>query len=74
MSSPADGRTMLWRTSLLPNLPAVRLGARRKACALFVPGSLRCDYDGCSLHARVLVPADQRDRLEHLCRYVAQPT
>ena len=26
-----------------------------------------------SLHAQVLVPAGQRERLEHLCRYVARP-
>ncbi len=38
-----------------------------------VPGSLRFDHEGFSLHARVLVPKGRRERLEHLCRYVARP-
>ena len=35
--------------------------------------SLCCDDEGLSLQARVCVPAGQRERLEHLCRYVARP-
>ena len=53
--------------------PALRLGARREVNKPFVPGALCCDYEGFSLHAQVLVPQGQRDRLEHLCRYVARP-
>jgi hypothetical protein len=54
-------------------LPVARLGRRSDVRAQFVPGSLCCDHEGFSLHARVLVPASQRDRLEHLCRHVARP-
>ena len=36
-------------------------------------GSLCADHEGFSLHAQVLVPEGQRERLEHLCRYVARP-
>ncbi len=36
-------------------------------------GSLYFDHEGFSLHAQVLVPQGQRERLEHLCRYVARP-
>ena len=53
--------------------PALRLGARREFRKPFVPGSLCSDYEGFSLHAQVLVPQGQRERLEHLCRYVARP-
>ena len=53
--------------------PMARLGRRSDVRAQFVPGSLCCDHEGFSLHAKVLVPAGQRDRLEHLCRYVARP-
>jgi len=35
--------------------------------------SRACDDEGFSLHAQVCVPAGQRERLEHLCRYVARP-
>ncbi len=41
--------------------------------ARFVPGTLCAEVDGFSLHAGVLVPAHDRDRLEHLCRYIARP-
>ncbi len=53
--------------------PALRLGRRREVRRPFVPGSLCSDYEGFSLHAQVLVPAGERERLEHLCRYVARP-
>lgn len=39
----------------------------------FEPGSLCATLDGFSLHARVLVDAHERERLEHLCRYVMRP-
>ena len=53
--------------------PALRLGARREFRKPLVPGSLCSDCEGFSLHAQVLVPQGQRERLEHLCRYVARP-
>ncbi|MCP3915253.1 MAG: IS91 family transposase, partial [bacterium] len=40
---------------------------------LLIPGQLCCDVDGFSLHAKVEVGADDRERLERLCRYVARP-
>jgi hypothetical protein len=36
-------------------------------------GELCCDVDGFSLHAKILVEAHQRERLEQLCRYVTRP-
>ena len=53
--------------------PVARLGTRREFRKPLVPGSLCSDYEGFSLHAQVLAPAGQRERLEHLCRYVARP-
>ncbi len=38
-----------------------------------LPGSLCADLDGFSLHAKVLVPAGELERLEHLCLYVTRP-
>ncbi|MCC7014815.1 MAG: transposase [Planctomycetes bacterium] len=37
------------------------------------PCSLCADIDGFSLHANVLVPAGELERLERLCRYVTRP-
>ena len=34
---------------------------------------LSAELDGFSLHAAVRVPAGERSRLEHLCRYVSRP-
>lgn len=53
--------------------PVLRLGARREFRKPLVPGPLCSDYEGFSLHAQVRVPEGQRERLEHLCRYVARP-
>ena len=39
----------------------------------FRPPPLCAEVDGFSLHAAVRIAADDRDRLEHLCRYVARP-
>lgn len=50
-----------------------RLGAASATPARFVAGSLCCEVDGFSLHAGVWVGAHDRERLEHLCRYVARP-
>ncbi len=53
--------------------PVARLGRRREVQPLFIPGELCCDVDGFSLHAKVEVEALDRERHEHLCRYVARP-
>ena len=50
-----------------------RLGRLGAGGARFVPSSLCAELDGFSLHAGVWVAAHDRDRLEHLCRYVARP-
>jgi hypothetical protein len=39
----------------------------------FEPGSLCATEDGFSLHARVHIDAHDRERLEHLCRYITRP-
>gem|GEM_PF-1075151 len=53
--------------------PLARLGQRRPPRPPPLPGSLCADRDGFSLHAKVLVPAGELERLEHLCRYVTRP-
>lgn len=53
--------------------PALRLGRRPEVRRPFVPDPLCSDYEGFSLHAQVLVQTGERERLEHLCRYVARP-
>jgi len=50
-----------------------RLGRRRDARPLFLPGELCCDMDGFSLHAKVEIEAHDRDGLERLARYLARP-
>jgi hypothetical protein len=53
--------------------PVERLGQPPCETLCFEPGELCAALDGFSLHARVRVDADHRERLEHLCRYVARP-
>ncbi len=53
--------------------PVARLGRGSAARRPMLPGSLCFAHGGFSLHAQVLVPQGQRERLEHLCRYVARP-
>jgi hypothetical protein len=48
--------------------PLARLGQRRPPRPPPLPGSLCADHNGFSLHAKVLVPAGELERLEHLCR------
>ena len=50
--------------------PMVHLGRSRAARTL--KGSLCCNDEGFSLHAHGCVPAGLRERLQHLCRYVAR--
>ena len=38
-----------------------------------LPGELRARVEDFDLHAGVGVPAGERERLEHLCRYIARP-
>ncbi len=56
---------------------AERLGRRRDARGverpLFIPGSLCCDIEQFSLHAKVRIEAQDREGLERLCRYIARP-
>ena len=46
-----------------------------QSAAPVVPRSGRCHarHNGFDLHAELCVPADRRDRLERLCRYVLRP-
>jgi len=63
------------RVALGPNRGAAVTRLRRpsETRPRYIPGLLCCDLDGFSLHARVEIGADERERLERLCRYVARP-
>ena len=50
-----------------------RLGHGPSDAPCFEPGELCAAIDGFSLHAQVHVEAGDRERLEHLCRYVCRP-
>ncbi|MCP3915493.1 MAG: hypothetical protein GY711_08065 [bacterium] len=50
-----------------------RLGHPPSDAPSFEPGALCAAIDGFSLHAQGQVEAGDRERLEHLCRYVARP-
>jgi hypothetical protein len=53
--------------------PVQRLGRDRYAAEVASTGPLHAHLDGFDLHAAVAVPAGDRRRLEHLCRYVLRP-
>ena len=53
--------------------PVQRLGRDRYATEVTSTGPLHAHLDGFDLHAAVAVPAGDRARLEHLCRYVLRP-
>jgi hypothetical protein len=53
--------------------PVVRVGRERYAAEITASGPLHAHLEGFDLHAAVAVPAGDRDRLEHLCRYVLRP-
>jgi hypothetical protein len=53
--------------------PIERLNRIAASGSRFRPPPLCAEVDGFSLHAAVRIEADDRDRLEHLCRYVARP-
>ncbi len=50
-----------------------RVGIQGAPGARFTPPPLCANVDGFSLHAAVHIPASDRERLEHLCRYIARP-
>ncbi len=50
-----------------------RVGIQGAPGARFAPPPLCADVDGFSLHAAVHIPASDRERLEHLCRYISRP-
>jgi hypothetical protein len=50
-----------------------RVGRDRSPAAITSTGPLHAHLDGFDLHAAVAVPAGDRKRLEHLCRYVLRP-
>jgi putative transposase len=50
-----------------------RVGRDPAAPPMTAGGSLHAHLDGFDLHAAVAVPAGDRNRLEHLCRYVLRP-
>lgn len=49
------------------------MGGAPAAAAAPASGALHAHLDGFDLHAAVAVPAGDRARLEHLCRYVLRP-
>jgi len=53
--------------------PLGRMDKHGECGARFVRGSLCAEVDGFSLHAGVWVGAHDRERLEHLCRYIGRP-
>lgn len=53
--------------------PLERLNRISSSGSRFRPPPLCAEVDGFSLHAAVRIAADDRARLEHLCRYVTRP-
>jgi hypothetical protein len=51
----------------------VRIGGDPTAPVILTSGPLHAASGGVDLHASVAVPAGDRERLEHLCRYVLRP-
>ncbi|MBM3978235.1 MAG: hypothetical protein FJ299_14770 [Planctomycetes bacterium] len=62
-----------WRSDVADTPPEQADSASRPPRPPPLPGSLCADHGGFSLHAKVLVPAGELERLEHLCRYVTRP-
>jgi len=69
LSAAVQGRTALGERAGDRDMHAGR-GSRDEP---FVKAPLCADIDGFSLHAGVVVPAHDRERLEKLCRYAARP-
>ena len=53
--------------------PVRRLGTQAEEDETPALGRCHARQDGFDLHAGVLVPAGQRERLERVCRYVLRP-
>ena len=51
----------------------VRVGRLGASGASSAPSPLCAEVEGFSLHAAVRISSSDRERLEHLCRYVARP-
>ena len=79
LDSPAlaamQGASVLGRIATGPRAGhlVLRLGADPKAPLVSTGGPRHAHTDGFDLHANVAVPAGDRGRLEHLCRYVLRP-
>ena len=75
MYAAIQGASVLGRVATGPRAGAavVRLGRDPKAPAVTSSGPLHAHLEGFDLHAAVAVPAGDRARLEHLCRYVLRP-
>jgi hypothetical protein len=50
-----------------------RLGHRREPAEAPTPGACHAQWKGYDLHAGLVVPAGQRERLERVCRYALRP-
>jgi hypothetical protein len=53
--------------------PVMRIGRDLYTAEITSTGPLHAHLEGFDLHAAVGVPAGDRERLEHLCRYVLRP-
>ena len=75
MYAAIQGASVLSRVATGPRAGAaiVRLGRDPNALAMTSSGPLHAHIEGFDLHAAVAVPAGDRARLEHLCRYVLRP-
>lgn len=71
-AASVQGRAVLGED---PGAPITRLGvpAERVPGRAVVVKDLCAEIEGFSLHAAVRVEAEERSRLEHLCRYVVRP-
>ena len=70
-----QGAAVLGRAALgaRTGRPVVRLGRERESVERGRADPLHAHLEGFDLHAAVAVPAGDRDRLEHLCRYILRP-
>jgi hypothetical protein len=70
-----QGAAVLGRVATGPRAGGrvVRVGRDPTAPVVIWSGPLQAESEGFDLHAGVAVPAGDRGRLEHLCRYVLRP-
>jgi hypothetical protein len=70
-----QGSAVLGRVATGPRAGGrvARVGGAPAAVAIPAAGALHAYLEGFDLHAAVAVPAGDRARLEHLCRYVLRP-